>query len=125
MLNFVSSHFGLRVRDLASARKFYVDQLGLRVLQETPAIGLLAVRAGGVRISIFGNRADNSGEGPSQIILATDDLEATIAELERRGVSPISPPAEAPGFMKFVYVADPDGNKIGIVEYLRDPLGPI
>ncbi len=124
-MTFTSSHFGLHVRDLASARRFYVDQLGLTVLQDTPSMRLLAVRAGDVRLSIFGDRTDTSGEGPCQIILATENLNAAITELEQRGLSPIHPPVEAPGFMTFVNILDPDGNRIGIVEYLRDPLAPI
>jgi predicted enzyme related to lactoylglutathione lyase len=124
-MTYISSHFGLHVRDLATARRFYVDQLGLPVLQDTPSMKLLAVRAGDVRLSIFGDRGDASGEGPCQIILATEDLAAAIEELKGRGLSPINPPAEAPGFMKFINILDPDGNRVGIVEYLRDPLAPI
>lgn len=88
-------------------------------------MNLLAVCAGGVRLSIFGDRADQFGAGPAQIILATDDLESTLSRLRDRGLSPVKPPAEAPGFMRFVNVLDPDGNSVGIVEYLRDPLAPI
>jgi predicted enzyme related to lactoylglutathione lyase len=125
IMGFISSHFGLNVRDLPAAKRFYCEQLGLPILQETPAINLLAVRAGEVRLSIFGGRTDSDGPGPSQIILATGDLNAAIADLESRGVKIDGAPKEAPGFMRFVYVSDPDGNAIGIVEYLRDPLAPI
>ena len=47
-------HFELHVYDLEAARRFYVDQLGLPVLQETPAMNLLAVLVGRSRMSIFG-----------------------------------------------------------------------
>lgn len=117
-----SSHFGLHVRDLAAARRFYVDQLGLPVLQDFPAMRMFAVRAGSVRLSIFADRTDAGGPGPAQILLGTADLESAISEMKSAGVAVSDPPFEAPGFMRSVTVDDPDGNPIVVAEYLRDPL---
>lgn len=119
---FSSASFELHVRDLASARHFYVDQLGLPVLQETAAINLLAVRAGTARLSIFGDRTDRGETGWTQFTLGTHDIDATITELRARGIAVHGQPIEAPGFMRFVIVRDPEGNTVGIAQYLRDPL---
>ena len=117
-----SCHVEVHVTDLTAARRFYVDQLGLQVLQEVPPIALLAVKAGGIRLSIFGDRANSSPPGPVHIVLGTTELEKQIAALQARGVVFESPVIEAPGFCRFVQARDPDGNLIEIAQYLRDPL---
>ena len=118
-------HFELHVRDLTAARRFYVDQLQLPVLQETPAMNLLAVRVGTSRMSIFGNRTDDVGAGPSQIILAVEDIEQAVGDLEARGVEVSGPPVTAGTFLRFVTTRDPDGNVVAISQYLRDAVTPV
>ena len=124
-MSFTSASFELHVRDLASARRFYVDQLGLPILQETAAINLLAVRAGTARLSIFGDRTDEVETGWTQFTLGTEDINATVSELRARGVVVHGQPIEAPGFMRFVIVSDPEGNTVGIAQHQRHPLAPI
>lgn len=118
---FTAAHLELHVRDLDTARHFYVDQLGLEPLQETPAMRLLAVRAGNIRLSIFA-REDAPAPGPSQLILATPDLDASIARLAAAGLAVDGPPVTAGTFLRFVTVHDPEGNRIALSEYYRDPL---
>ena len=118
-------HFELHVRDLAAARKSYVDRLRLPVLQETPAMNLLAVRVGNSRMSIFGDRSDHDGAGPSQIILAVEDIELAVAELEAEDIVVSGAPVTAGTFLRFVTTLDPDGNTVAISQYLRDPIAPI
>lgn len=122
---FTSASFELHVRDLTAARHFYVEQLGLPVLQETAAINLLAVRAGSARLSIFGDRTDMGGKELSQLTLGTENIDATIAELRTHGIAVAGTPIEATGFMRFVTIYDPEGNTVGIAQHLRDPLAPI
>lgn len=124
-MDVTSLHFELHVRDLGAAKHFYVDQLGLPVIQETPAMKLIAVRAGKSRISIFGDRTDQGGAGPSQIILAVRDVDQAVADLEAKGVRMEGPPATAGSFLRFVTTLDPDGNTVAISEYFRDPIAPI
>jgi predicted enzyme related to lactoylglutathione lyase len=118
-------HFELHVRDLEAARRFYVDQLELPVLQETPGMRLLAVRVGHSRMSIFGNRTDQKGPGPSQIILAVDDIEKSVAALQAKGLAVSGPPVTAGQFLRFVTLLDPDGNTVAVAEYLRSAIEPI
>ncbi len=118
-------HFELHVRDLAAAKRFYVDQLGLPVLQQSEAMNLLAVRVGRSRMSIFGDRKDAEGAGHSQIILAVTDIEQAARELDSRGLTLSGPPMTAGSFLRFVTVLDPDGNIVAISEYLRDPVAPV
>lgn len=118
-------HFGLWTTSLAAARDFYVGKLGLAVLQEMPAIKLLAVRAGDVRISIFEGEVTPSGTPAANFILRTGDLDATIRRLEARGVVAEGGIREAPGFMRYILIRDPDGHPVEIAEYLRDPLAAV
>jgi len=124
-MNVIDMHFELHVRDLAAARHFYVDQLGLPVIQETPAMNLVAVRVGNSRMSLFGNRTDSAGPGPSQIILAVESIDQAIVAMEAKGITVSGPPVTAGTFLRFVTTLDPDGNTVAVSEYFRDAIAPV
>jgi len=106
------------VTDLAAARRFYEDQLGLPVLEATPftlrfgcGSGQLAVRKGTPNV------------GQTVAHFEVDDLDAVIAELTGRGVT--FEEYETPKTVNFVAVIgpargawakDPAGNVIGFRE---------
>ena len=52
-------HVEVHVSSLEKAKAFYADQLGLEILDEMPELNLLALKAGNVRISIFGGYEPN------------------------------------------------------------------
>jgi catechol 2,3-dioxygenase-like lactoylglutathione lyase family enzyme len=59
-------------------------------------------------------------------VYRTDDIARTAAELRTRGI-PLDGGDEhgiheAPGFIRYVVLHDPEGNRIEIGQYLRDPL---
>ena len=118
-------HFEIHCHSLEAAEAFYVGTLGLPVLQRAPSAKLLAVRAGAVRLSVFYDatideirRARQSG---ARIIFRTAALSEFIGRLQAAGVV-VPAISEAPGFMKFISLEDPSGNRIEVAEYLRDPL---
>lgn len=115
-------HVELHVTNLEAARAFYVDQLGLAILQETPAIRLLALRVGDIRMSIFGDAEEMDGSGKVHLVLGTHDIATAVRQLTGRGIMFAGPATEAPGFCRFVQTHDPDGNLVEIAQYLRDPL---
>jgi predicted enzyme related to lactoylglutathione lyase len=124
------AHVELHVADLPRAKQFYIEVLGLELLDEVPQIGLVALRAGGVRLSIFGSltEADRMARGPGTMhfVYRSDDIARTAAELRARGI-PLEGGDEhgiheAPGFIRYVVLHDPEGNRIEIGQYLRDPL---
>lgn len=119
-------HVEVHVTSVARAREFYVDKLGLAVLDDMPELDLLAVRAGQLRISIFGGYVSR-GDGDerwcsSHLIFRTADLNRTIAALTERGVVFTGEVVEAGGFIRDIATTDPDGNVVEFAEYLRDPL---
>jgi catechol 2,3-dioxygenase-like lactoylglutathione lyase family enzyme len=125
-MNLELHHVEVHVTAIERAREFYVDALGLPVLDDMPELNLLAVRAGPVRISIFGGyspRDDTDSDKPgTHLIFRTDNLEQTIERLRERGVDFSGSIVEAGDFMRDIATTDPDGNVIEFAEYSRDPL---
>ena len=98
---------------------FYTNKLGLPLLHRWPK--MFAVRAGEIRISVFQSE-EVASSGNIEIILRTDDIETAKAAMINSGVILAQDIIEAPDFMRFFTVEDPDGNVIHIGQYLRDPL---
>jgi predicted enzyme related to lactoylglutathione lyase len=82
---------------------------------------MFAVRAGDVRISVF-QSDEVASSGNVEIILRTDDIETAKAAVTNNEVTLTQDIIEAPGFMRFFTLEDPDRNVIHIGQYLRDPL---
>jgi predicted enzyme related to lactoylglutathione lyase len=104
-------------------KDFYVGKLGLEVLEDFPQV--LAVRAGDIRFSFFKSSEELENQNRVQVILRTTDIESAKAAIAKAGVEIIEDVVEAPNFMKFLTIADPDNNTVYIGEYLRDTLAPL
>lgn len=111
----------LNVSDIDAAKEFYIEKLGLQVLEMFPKF--FAARAGDVRISVFpgGRKLVEGQDSGVSVILRTEDVDQTITELTSRGVLFEGPMGEAPQFMRFVSFLDPDGNRLYLAQYLGDP----
>jgi catechol 2,3-dioxygenase-like lactoylglutathione lyase family enzyme len=116
---FTCNHISQGCSDLEQSFDFYVNKLGLTLLQRWPK--MFAVRAGEVRISVFQTN-EVSTSGNVEIILRTDNIEAAKDSIRNNNIPLIQDIVEAPGFMRFFSLKDPDGNVLHIGEYLRDPL---
>ncbi|MEU9503945.1 VOC family protein [Streptomyces sp. NPDC048196] len=74
----------LPAQDLARARRFYAEKLGLTPVDERP--GGLLYRCGGAEFVIF--RSTGAAPGTfTQMAWVVDDIEATVAQLRARGVA--------------------------------------
>src|SRR4029450_1623344 len=71
------------VQDLARARAFYSEQLGLEPSEERP--GGLLYRCASGEFALFESTGASSGSH-TQMAWDVDDIEATVAELRGRGV---------------------------------------
>jgi predicted enzyme related to lactoylglutathione lyase len=116
---FSCNHVTISCSDIEQAHEFYVNRLGLTLLNRWPR--MISVRAGEVRFSISESN-EIAKEGNVNIILRTDDIEAAKSTLESRSVTLLEDIVEAPNFMRFFTTQDPDHNIIHIAQYLRDPL---
>ena len=95
----------LPVHDLARARRFYAEKLGLEACEERP--GGLRYRCGSGEFALF--ESDGSSPGTfTQIAWEVDDLEATVAMLRGRGV--VFEEVDVPGLQTVDGVAEVEGN---------------
>jgi catechol 2,3-dioxygenase-like lactoylglutathione lyase family enzyme len=76
---------GFAVDDLARAREFYADTLGIRTTEED---GLLTLHlAGGERPTLMYPKPDHAPAAYTILNFPVDDIDAAVDELTRRGVS--------------------------------------
>jgi catechol 2,3-dioxygenase-like lactoylglutathione lyase family enzyme len=112
------------VTDLAAARRFYEDRLGLRD-PEPEEDGVRYPCAGGSRLFVY---ESSSTAGKAEHTVAAwfvDDLDALMTELEGRGVSfeqyDEGTPTDERGvftgkLFQAAWVCDPDGNTFAFTE---------
>lgn len=105
------------VSDLASARAFYEDTLGMKVLEDM-GDGVAFECAGGTVISVFKSSGASDGSF-TQAGFECADLDAEMAELGSRGVE--FERYDMPGFSTDEHgVADLDGQRGA---WFKDPAG--
>jgi catechol 2,3-dioxygenase-like lactoylglutathione lyase family enzyme len=110
------------VSDLDRARAFYGETLGLPILWENPAS--IRFRCGDVsELSTF--RRPSTSTSHTLAHFEVDDIEATVAELEAKGVEFVDydeGPLRTTGHIaqlgpaRGAWFRDPDGNYLGLRE---------
>jgi catechol 2,3-dioxygenase-like lactoylglutathione lyase family enzyme len=103
-------HVSINVSDVAAAKSFYIDVLGLTERADRPDFGF-----GGAWLDVGGQQVhlieapvpDNKGQ---HFALRVDDLDEVIAELRGRGITvsdakPVGPNRQA-------FLNDPAGNTV-------------
>src|SRR3954464_14304026 len=95
----------LPVRDLEKARAFYSEKLGLEPAEERE--GGLLYRCGGTEFALFTSTGAASGTH-TQMGWSVDDIEATVADLRRRGLE--FEQVEMPGVTVTDGIAEIPGN---------------
>jgi catechol 2,3-dioxygenase-like lactoylglutathione lyase family enzyme len=147
----------LRPVDLARTRSFYRDVLELAVYREFPGGTVFFLGGGYLEVSGQATGADAKGAAASQRASATDeqtaaggkpsdaepdghdeqvrlwiqvrDLATAYSTLLDRGATVVRPPRREPWGLDEMWIVDPDGLRIGIVEVppqhplRRDPRG--
>lgn len=144
-------HVGICVSDLERALAFYCDLLGFRPLTEVTVADALSakllrlprvdqrtafVERDGVRLALFAFREPaplGAGRvramnetGMAALMLRVDDLDATLALLRAAGVRVLDDTLVAhPAYAsKLVFVTDPDGMLVELIEIPGDPYAP-
>lgn len=95
----------LPAQDLERARRFYAEKLGLEPVDERP--GGLLYRCGGSEFALFASTGASPGTF-TQMGWEVDDIDATVAELKRRGV--VFEEVDVPGLRTVDSVADVSDN---------------
>jgi catechol 2,3-dioxygenase-like lactoylglutathione lyase family enzyme len=144
-------HLGICVSDLEASLRFYRDGLGFRPLSKVDVKGPEADRLlrlsgvdqttvflerDGVRLALFAYRAPAverereprpmNRTGFAALMLRVDDLDATLTPLRAMGVRVLDDTyTHHPGFgSKLVFLCDPDGTLIELIEIPGDPYAP-
>ena len=103
-------------RNLARARAFYVDKLGLAVVKEEPK-HFVMVNAGTFRLCI--DRADDANPakgGGARLIFRVRNVAKTAKELDERGIGYETFTGARVG--DYLETSDPDGYKLVFTERL-------
>jgi catechol 2,3-dioxygenase-like lactoylglutathione lyase family enzyme len=107
------------VTDLDRAKRFFQEQLGLPLIDETP----FALRFGAGKGTQMSVRRGQPNVGQTAAHFEVDDIEAVIGELTSRGVT--FEEYETPKTIDFIaqigparaaWFKDPDGNVFGVRE---------
>ena len=107
----------IAVTDLDQAKRFYQEQVGLTLLEETPA----SARFGAGKGSQLTVRRGQPNVGQTVAHFEVDDIDAVIRELTARGVT--FEEYETPKTVNFIaqvgpargaWFKDPDGNVLGV-----------
>lgn len=92
-------------QDLARAKRFYSEKLGLEPIEERP--GGARYECGGHSFSLFESTGKPSGQH-TQLSWLVDDLDTIVRELRRRGV--VFEEYDLPGFKTIDGIAEVAGN---------------
>ncbi|MFN2425810.1 MAG: VOC family protein [Candidatus Binatia bacterium] len=144
-------HLGICVTNLSASVPFYRDHLGFRPLTQVEVAGADAdrllglagvdqttvfVERDGVRLALFEFRSPSPVGNPrpramnelgmAAIMLRVDDLDATLVGMREAGVTILDETrTDYPAYgSRLVFIADPDGTLIELVEIPGDPYTP-
>ncbi|SOD89106.1 VOC family protein [Streptomyces sp. Ag109_G2-15] len=117
MVHVLSSRTLLRPTDPERSRAFYGEQLGLAVYREFgtgPERGTVYFLGGGF-LEVSG-RAQTPPSPAVQLWLQVEDVTAAHEELLSKGVEIVRPPVQEPWGLVEMWITDPDGTRIVLVE---------
>ncbi len=123
------SHVAMPVADLEASLAFYRDTLGLEVVMriepdDEDAQGGIAAGLriagllvpGGTMLELM-EGMPGSAKSSYTLALGVDDVRAAAAELESAGVAIAMPPSEVMPGVTMMFVPDPDGRNVELVEF--------
>ncbi|WP_077800707.1 VOC family protein [Streptomyces sp. JHA26] len=121
MVHVLSSRILLRPTDPDRSRAFYGEQLGLAVHREFgtgPERGTVYFLGGGF-LEVSG-RSETPLSPALALWLQVEDASAAEAELRAKGVGIVRPPVREPWGLVEMWIEDPDGTRIVLVEVPAD-----
>jgi catechol 2,3-dioxygenase-like lactoylglutathione lyase family enzyme len=111
------NHLHLKTRDPAKTVKFYVDNLGAKIVNQSPR--------GGYRIDLHGlelnvtkfldDQAREQKYGMEHIAIDTDELDALVEKLKKQGIH-ILEQTVVSGGRRVCFFEGPDGVQLEFIE---------
>lgn len=131
-------HVAVRVPDFEAAKRWYVEKLDFRVIHEWPYADQKLAYVGPATDDAFYVELLGDGEpkpipkpvytdlgdslrlaGYHHFCLNVADMDATVTEMRRRGVTIVTEPFELPVIQRrLAFIADPFGNLIELAQVL-------
>jgi len=123
MLQDLEIHAALPVQDMARAKRYYSEQLGLTPFEESP--GAIDYKCKDSWFSLFPSQGRSDGSF-TQAGWRCDDIDAVVAYLRGRGVRFVE--YDQPGFktangiadfgfLRAAWFKDSEGNMLGLAEF--------
>lgn len=114
MTNYEIAHIEVPAIDTAEAGQFYSDVFGWKIETNLAHNYVTFVSAGGFRGGFTDPKEPTYKPDRLLVYLATDDLDASLADIESHGGKTILPKTEIPHVGEWAVFADPAGNHIGL-----------
>jgi catechol 2,3-dioxygenase-like lactoylglutathione lyase family enzyme len=108
----------IAVKDLAAARRFYVDKLGLQAT-DSGEPGVLALRSGNSTLMVYESQYAGTNKATAATWSVGKEIEKIVQDLKASGVSfehydmpdtRLQGDIHVSGDMKVAWFKDPDGN---------------
>ncbi len=121
-MDVLSSRILLRPSDLDRSRRFYRDVLGLAIYREfgPPDNPGVVFFLGPGLLEVSGHAAGSPGCPAMRIWIQVRDIQAEHARLAAAGISILREPATEPWGLIEMWIEDPDGIRIVVVEVPAD-----
>lgn len=123
MLGNINAVANLAVKDLAVARRFYEDTLGLTQV-ETEGDEVIVYRSGHTRVNVYRSQFAGTNQATAVTWQVDGDLERIVAALKEKGVrfehydmpgTTLIGDVHVMGDMKVAWFKDPDGNILNLI----------
>jgi predicted enzyme related to lactoylglutathione lyase len=117
----LSSRVLLRPVDPAASREFYGVTLGLPVYREFgdgDTLGVVYFLGGGY-LEVSGRATTPAGNNV-ELWMQVRDLDAAYEDLRTKGVKVLRPPTTEPWGLREMWISDPDGIRIAVIEVPPD-----
>lgn len=106
------------VSDLARARAFYSDVLGLELAEDSGEESVLTYRTGATRLVVYQSAHAGTNRANAVVWGVGEDIDGIVAALEAKGaafehypdIGPLEGNMHRIGDAKLVWLKDPDGN---------------
>lgn len=105
-------HFEIGFRDAVKSESFYKELFGWETSAYGPSRMVDTKAEGGIRGHL--NQLGHEPHNYTLIYVQVDDLQAALDHAAKLGGKTVVPPTDIPGMGAFAWLADPEGNTVGL-----------
>ena len=117
------THIAINADDDAVTQAFYEELFDWRFEPAYPGFARTALPPADEMVAAVQSRRELvrgvRTNGP-EVTIEVDDLNVVLAQADRLGGRVVMPRATIPEVGDLVFLADPSGNVVGVIEYARD-----